>query len=74
MKNIFTCLLYSLLFFSSCDIVTNQLEEKLNQKIELLDSTVNAEINKVIKLDSLIEKEKMKLDTILKMKEKILEQ
>lgn len=73
MKNIVVCILVCI-SFSSCDIVTNQLEQKLNQKIELLDSTVNAEINKVIKLDSIIEKEKMKLDTILKMKEKILEQ
>jgi hypothetical protein len=73
MKNIVFCIVVCI-SYSSCDVVTNQLEQKLNQKIELLDSTVNAEINKVIKLDSIIEKEKMKLDTILKMKEKILEQ
>ena len=38
MKNIVFCIVVCI-SYSSCDVVTNQLEQKLNQKIELLDST-----------------------------------
>jgi small nuclear ribonucleoprotein (snRNP)-like protein len=61
--------------FSSCGDITAKLEEKqriLDGKLNSLDSTLNVEISKVMKLDTLITKEKAMLDSIINIEHKIL--
>jgi hypothetical protein len=60
---------------ASCGDVTTKLEEKqrmLDGKLNQLDSALNAEMNRVMELDTLITKEKAMLDSILNTEHKIL--
>ena len=64
------------LAFTSCGDVTTKLEEKqrmFDTKLNQLDSVLNAEMNRVMELDTLITKEKAMLDSILNTGHKILE-
>lgn len=58
-------------FFISCNNLSNEVENKLNdlnKKTDALDSIINKEVDKVLTLDSLINKESekvKKLDTLI---------
>jgi hypothetical protein len=65
----------SILALASCGDLTSKLEEKqrlLDGKLNQLDSAVNAEVNKVLSLDTLISKEKATLDSLLNIERRIL--
>ena len=54
----------SILLFTSCENVTNRVENQLNQltdKANQLDSVINTELDKVVRLDSVINLEDLKV-------------
>jgi hypothetical protein len=56
---------------SSCGEITNQIDEKqkqLENKIQSLDSTVNAEVERVKVIDSLVKQEKAAIDSLVKLR------
>lgn len=56
---------------SSCGEISNQLDEKqkqLENKIQSLDSTVNAEVERVKVIDSLVKQEKEAIDSLVKLR------
>jgi hypothetical protein len=56
---------------SSCGEISNQIDEKqkqLENKIESLDSTVNAEVERVKVIDSLVKQEKAAIDSLVKLR------
>jgi len=60
---------------ASCGNITSKLEEKqrlLDSKLNQLDSAINAEVNRVMQLDTLISKEKATLDTLLNIENRLL--
>ena len=56
---------------SSCGEISNKLDEKqkqLENKIQSLDSTVNAEVERVKVIDSLVKQEKETIDSLVKLR------
>lgn len=56
---------------SSCGEISNQIDEKqkqLESKIQSLDSTVNAEVERVKVIDSLVKQEKAAIDSLVKLR------
>lgn len=76
MKKIFIYLTI-IVSLTSCGNLTSKIEEKqkmLDAKLNQLDSAVNAEMGRVMELDTLITKEKATLDSLLNIEAKILKQ
>ena len=74
MKNSFknySLAVLTILFLFSCDNISKEAENRLNElknKTDSLDSLINKEVDKVKTLDTLIEKERnkvKKLDTLI---------
>lgn len=60
-----------ILMLSSCGEISNQIDEKqkqLENKIQSLDSTVNAEVERVKVIDSLVKQEKAAIDSLVKLR------